>query len=137
MGDRTISTDVRIISDLMSTNLFCVMWGCPAAQATNISEIDEGSSTLERTWPKIEAARCKREIDDASKRARTHPDMCVLLRAEFRGGDFEMNGNIYFMYLALPFGRRGGPPYFVSVGGGITISHRNFANTDKLRGGHP
>ena len=136
LPDRTVSTDVRIISDLRLPNLYCDKNSYPPVYLADISEIAERAVTLKRTWPNIDVVCCKRDIDAAFKRARTHPDMCVMLCAEFRGEHFALDGNIYFMYLTLPFGWGGSPAYFSCIGHGITLARRNFPPTNKIRDGH-
>ena len=136
LPDRTVSTDVRIISDLRLPNLYCDKNSYPPVYLADISEIAERAVMLKRTWPNIDVVCCKRDIDAAFKRVRTHPDMCVMLCTEFRGEHFALDGNIYFMYLALPFGWRGSPAYFPCIGHGVALAHRNFSPANKIRDGH-
>ena len=135
LPDRTISTDVRIISDSRMANMFRDKTDYPEIYLTDNSEVATRAITTKRTWPNVKVVCCKRDIDSAFKRARTHPDMCALLRAEFSGRFFDMAGNIYFLYLALPFGWRGSPAYFSSVGRGISVARKNPPLPNKLRGG--
>ena len=98
-------------------------------------EIAERAIASKRMWPKTEVVCCKRDIDAAFKRVRTHPDMSINLCADFHGGHFELGGRIVFLYLATPFGWRASPAYFPSVGRGITLAHRDFCPTSKIRDG--
>ena len=84
LPDRTISADVRIISDLRLTNLLFAKEDYPAAHMTNKVEIAEGAVSSRRTWPQTEVVCCNRDFDDAFKRVRTHPDMCIILCAAFQ-----------------------------------------------------
>ena len=100
-----------------------------------MAEIAERAVPSKRTWPKTDVVCCNRDIDAAFKRARTHPDICIIARAEFRGKHFDRDGRTVFLYSALPFGWRGSTAHFSSVGRGITPAHRNFGPTSKMRDG--
>ena len=86
LPDRSISTDFRLISDLRYTNLFCIKEDFPDAQLTDITRVAERAVTVKRKWPNLPARCTKSDIDSASKRIRTHPDMSLILCAEFGGG---------------------------------------------------
>ena len=116
LPDWAISTDVRIISDLRLATMFCEKSDYPDIYLTDISEIAMRAIVIKRTWPNVKVVCCKRDIDSAFKRVWTHPDMCAMLCTEFSGEFFDMTGNIFFLYLTLPFGRRGSPAYFPCVG---------------------
>ena len=51
---RTVSTDVRIISDIRLPNLFCDKNSYPPVHLADISEIAERAVMLIRTWPNID-----------------------------------------------------------------------------------
>ena len=76
------------------------------------------------------------DIDASFKRVRNRPDMCDMSRTEFRGDHIATDGNLYFLYRNLNFGRRGSPAYFPITGRGIALGRRNFSPTNKPRGGH-
>lgn len=115
LPDRAISTDVRIISDLRLANLFCDRENYQEIHLSDIDEIASRDITIKRTWPNAQVVCCKRDIDAASNRVRTRRDMRVLLRAEFSGRYFEIDGNILFSHIAIPFRWRCMPAYFSCV----------------------
>ena len=135
LPDRTISTDVRIISDLILANMFCAKADYPEIHLADIGEIAARAVTPKRTWPNVGVVWCKSDIDDAFKIMRTHPDMCVLLCAEFSGRFSEIAGNKSLLYLTLPFDWRGSPSYFPCAGRGVTLTHKSFPPANKLRDG--
>ena len=135
LPDRAISTDVRIICDLRLANMFRDRADYADIHLTDINEIALRAVTIKRTWPNVKVVCCKRDIDAAFKRVRTHPDMCVLLCTEFSGEFFDVAGNIFFLYLTLPFGWRGIPAYFSCVVRGVSVAQKNFAPANKLRDG--
>lgn len=51
------------------------------------------------------------------------------------GNILRWGGNLYFVYLTLPFGWRGSPAYPSCIGHGITLAHRNFSPRNKIRDG--
>ena len=55
LPDRTISTDVRAISDLGTANLVCNKADYPDIQLADIEAIDTREITTERTRPNTEA----------------------------------------------------------------------------------
>ena len=117
MPDRTLPEDVRIISDLRLPNLFCAKSDFPEITITDLRAIAERAISLRRTWPHNPLTCCKRDIDAAYKRIRVHPDMSIILCAEFHLKHFGGDGTFYMMYMTLPFGRRE-PVVFFSGGRG-------------------
>ena len=132
----TASKDIRTISDLRLLNLFCDNGCYSPVHLADITEIAEGAAMLKRTWPNIAVVFCKLDIDAAFKRACTHPEMCAIICTECRGGHFALAGDLYFLYLTLPFGWGGSPAYFSIISHGITLAQRNFPPTNKIRDGH-
>ena len=133
--DQTMSLDVRIISDLRLSHMFCDQADYPVIHPSDISDLAIRSITIKGTWPNVKVICCKRGINASANRVRTHHDMCALLRAEFSGRFFDMAGNFYFLYLTLPFGRRGSHACFPSVGRVISSAHKNVTPPNKLWGG--
>ena len=90
---RSISNDFRIISDIRYANLFCIKSDLPDVKLTDIGLIAGGEVALKRKWPNSPARCTKRDIDSAFKRTRVHPDMSLILCAEF-GGMFSAWGQV-------------------------------------------
>ena len=69
-------------------------------------------------WPPLPVLRNKRDIDAAFKRVKVHPDMCIIVRAEFAApllGIEDGDATIIFLYLTSPFGRTASPAYFSKI----------------------
>ena len=109
---RTIRADVGIISDLRPPNLLCVKEDYPAVHLADMVVVEEREVSIKRTWSKC----CRRDIDAALKRVRAHPNMSIILRAEFRANTSRWEG--FIILISDPLWMGGAAAYFPSVGGG-------------------
>ena len=135
---RTMSGDFWIISDLRLPNLFCDKDDYPPVKMTDIRQVAERAVAMKLKWPHVTIMCNKRDIDAAFKRVKVHPDMSVILCAEFSAtklGIEDDDASVLFLYLTLPFGWRASPAYFSQVGEGITLAHRAFISHDPKRDG--
>ena len=98
---RTIATYAGINSDMRLNNLFRGNANYKDKNRMDISEIASRAITTKRTRPDVQVVCCKRDIDGALKMGRTHPDICVLLRALSLVGDI-LNSKVTSCFYTWP-----------------------------------
>ena len=123
MPDRTLSTDMRLISDVRLINNFCDKEDYPQCINPSLEDIATRVEYLDRCFPGVPRRVTKRDVNDAFKRVATHPDCVSILCTEFPGSELGLEFDLVFFWLALPFGWSASPGYFQNCARLVTLLH--------------
>ena len=119
----TLSTDMRLISDVRLVNNFCDKEDYPRRINPTLSDLATRAEYLDRCFPGVPRRVTKRDVNDAFERFASHPDCVDILCAEFPGSDIGLEFDIVFMWTALPFGWSASPGYFQACARLVTTLH--------------
>ena len=123
MPDRTLSTDMRLISDVRLVNNFCDKVDYPPCINPSLEDLATRVEYIARCFPGIPRRVTKRDVNDAFKRVATHPECVSILCTEFPGGELGLDFDLIFFWVALPFGWSASPGYFRNCARLITLLH--------------
>ena len=123
LPDRTLSTDMRLISDVRLVNNFCDKVDYPQCINPCLGDLATRVEYLDRCFPGIPRRVTKRDVNDAFKRVATHPDCVSILCTEFPGSELGLDFDLIFFWLALPFGWSASPGYFQNCARSVTLLH--------------
>ena len=118
--DRTLPTEMRLISDVRRVRNFCDKTDYPTCLNPSLADIARRVECMDRNFPGVFRRVTKRDVNDASKRVATPPDCASILRTEFPGSDSGLPEDIIVFWSALPFGLSASPGYFQSCAKLIT-----------------
>ena len=87
LPDRTLSTEMRLISDVRLFNNFCDKNDYPGCVNPTLSDLAVRVESLARNFPGVPRKVTKRDVSEAFERVATHPDCVSILRTEFPGAE--------------------------------------------------
>ena len=137
LPDRTLSTQMRLISDVRLVDNFCDKTDYPTCLNPTLADLAKRVESLDRNFPGIPRRVTKRDVSEASKRVATHPDCVSILRTEFPGSELGLARDIVFMWLSLPFGWSASPDYFQTCARLIAKLHCAHYSPSPLAGHIP
>ena len=134
---RTLSTEMRLISDVRLINNFCDKNDYPACENPSLVDLAQRVEALGRNFPGVHRKTTKRDANEAFKRVATHPDCAAILRTEFPGSELGPPYDVIFFWLALPFGWSASPGYFQTCARLITKLHCAYRPLSPSAGNFP
>ena len=134
---RTLSTEMRLISDVRLVNNFCDKNDYPACENPTLADLVQRVEMLDRNFPGVPRRVTKRDVSEASKRVSTHPGCVSISCTEFPGKDIGLAHDIVFFWLALPFGWSASPGYFQTCARVIAKLHCAHRPLSPVTGSFP
>ena len=101
---RTLSTEMRLISDARLINTFCDKTDYPACANPSLVDIAHRVEFSDRNFTGVERRVAKRDAGAAFTRVSTHPDCASIICTEFPGSAPGLPHDIIAFWSDLPFG---------------------------------
>ena len=93
---RTISTEMRLISDVRLVNNFCDKTDYPACENPSLADLAQRVEALDRNFPGVPRKTTKRDVNEPFKRVATRPDCAAIFRTEFPGSEIGVPYDVIF-----------------------------------------
>lgn len=123
MPGRTLSAEMRLISDVRLINNFCAKSDYPSCANPSLSDIERRVGSPDRNFSGAPRRVARRDVSDSFKRVATRPDCASVLCTEFPGTDLGLPRDIVIFWSALPFGWAASPGYFQACAMLVTKLH--------------